>query len=84
MRPNFPIQEASVRDIEVWESLPDDVRASVLRLYRIGYFGTVPLAKSTLYSAYTLGYQHGESHTPEYNFEQVLSRYFINSSRNPF
>jgi hypothetical protein len=82
MPQNFPVQSASLHDVEVWESLPEDVRASILRLHRIGYFGAMPLAKNTLYSAYTLGYQHGESDIPEYSFEQVLSRYFHDSSRH--
>jgi hypothetical protein len=84
MPPSFPIQEASLHDVEVWESLPDDVRASILRLHNIAYFGTLSPERNSLYFTYLLGYDHGKSNSPKHNLQQILSRYFPDGIGYPF
>ena len=77
MPPNFPLHQASLRDVEVWESLPDDVRASVLRLHQEGYFGHAHLyehIRNITQEAYNVGRKHERTNTPEYNFEPILRR----------
>ena len=75
MPPSFPVQSASLHDVEVWESLPEDVRASILRLH-----------EELLYEAYELGRRHQREHAPEYNLRQVCNRvfylYYGDASRN--
>jgi hypothetical protein len=75
MPPNFPAHTTSLHDIKVWESLPEDVRASILRLH-----------SELIYEAYELGRRHQREHAPEYNFRQVCNRvfylYYGDASRN--
>jgi len=75
MPQNFPVQSASLHDVEVWESLPEDVRASVLRLHG-----------ELLYEAYKLGRLHQRQDAPEHNLRQVCNRvfylYYGDASRN--
>jgi hypothetical protein len=81
MPQNFPRPAASLHDVEVWESLPEDVRASVLRLHQINYLSdriSASQIDNLVYDIYSLGYKHGQSNVSEYSVQQILSRYFFN------